>query len=495
VNLLLLTLVVPLLTAALGGLGGPRPFKEATMGGGLAVTFGLCLATANQFLAGGTPAAFADALRVDGLSALVLVLCGFVGLLSGVYGIGYLRRNEARGLITSRKRREFYGLIPAYVFAMLLVSVSNNLGIMWIAVELTTLASVFLITFNDRDTSLEAAWKFLVLGSLGLAFALLGTVLLFASGQGSLGEGTAALHWTRLMQAAPELHPFTLRLGVVFALIGYGTKAGLAPMHTWKPDAYREAPSPAVVLMAVGMVNGALYCVFRIHLISTASLGPQFSEGLLLTLGLLSVLIATPFVLIQWNLKRLLAYSSIEHVGIMAFGVGLGAQAAVFGALLHMTYHSMAKPVALFSAGTLAQLHSSSNFDRIGQGTFSRAPVASGLFVLAIVMITGSPPFGLFFSEITILRAGFSGPHRTAIAVFLAALTVLFCGFAYQVGHLVLGPPRDPADRRYPQPERFDLGIATACAAAAVAVVSAFYLPAPLMALIRAAAHVVWGRP
>jgi hydrogenase-4 component F len=177
----------------------------------------------------------------------------------------------------------------------------------------------------------------------------------------------------------------------------------------------------------------------------------------------------------------------------MAIGVGLGAQAAVFGALLHMTYHSLAKPVALFSAGTLAQLHSSSNFDRIGQGTFTRAPVASAVFVLATAIITGSPPFGLFFSEILILRAGFSGSHPTATAVFLAALIVLFCGFAYQVGHLVLGPPRDPADRRVPQPERFDIGMATAVAAAVIAVVSAFYLPAPLMALIRAATHVVWG--
>jgi hydrogenase-4 component F len=486
-------LVAPLLTAAIGGLGKPRPFKGATMVTGLALTFGLCLATASQFLAGDLPAAFADALRVDGLSALVLVLCGFVGLLSGVYGVGYLQRNEARGVVTARMRREFYGLIPGYVFAMLLVAVSNNLGIMWIAVELTTLASVFLITFHDRNTSLEAAWKFLVLGSVGLAFALLGTVLLFASGQGLLGEGMSTLNWTRFMQVAPELHPFTLRLGVVFALIGYGTKAGLAPMHTWKPDAYREAPSPAVALMAVGMLNGALYCILRIHLVSKASLGPEFSSSLLLAVGLLSVLIATPFVLIQWNLKRLLAYSSIEHIGIMAIGVGLGAEAAVFGALLHMTYHSLAKPVALFSAGTLAQLHGSSDFDRIGQGTLSRAPVASTLLALATVMITGSPPFGLFFSELVILRAGFSGSHVTATAVFLAALVVLFCGFAYQVGHLVLGPPRDPADTRVSERERVDLGMATIIVAACLAVVSSFYLPAPLMALIRAATQVVWG--
>jgi hydrogenase-4 component F len=493
VNLLVWTLVAPLLTALVGTAGGPRKVHEVALVGGLALTFGLCVATASQFLAGSMPAAFGDVLRVDGLSALVLVLCGFVGLLSGTYGVGYLRRNDVRHLVTSRMRRKFYALIPAYVSAMLLVSVSNNLGIMWIAVELTTLASVFLITFHDRDTSLEAAWKFVMLGSLGLAFALLGTVLLFAAAQGRLGEGLSALHWTRFMQVAPSLHPFTLRLGVVFALIGYGTKAGLAPMHTWKPDAYREAPSPACVLMAVGMVNGALYCILRIHLIARAALGPEFSGGLLLTLGLLSVLIAMPFILIQWNLKRLLAYSSIEHVGIMAVGVGLGGEAGVFGALLHMTYHSLAKPLAFFSAGTLAQLHSSSDFKRIGVGTITRTPISSALLVLAALMITGSPPFGLFFSEMTILKAGFVGSHTTATSVFLAALVVLFCGFAYQVGHLVLGPPRDPADRRVPLPERFDFGMGTATVVAVVAVVSAFYLPGPLLALIRAATAVVWG--
>ena len=277
-------------------------------------------------------------------------------------------------------------LTPAYVFAMLLVSVSNNLGILWIAVELTTLASVFLVAFHNRDTSLEAAWKFLMLGSLGLGFALLGTVLLFASAQGALGEGMSALHWTQFMAHASQLHPFTLRLGVVFALIGYGTKAGLAPMHTWKPDAYREAPSPAGVMMAVGMLNAALYCILRVHLISKAALGPDFSGGLLLTLGLLSVLVAMPFILIQWNLKRLLA--SIQHRARRDHGCRDRSrrEAAVFGALLHMTYHTLAKPVAFFSAGTLAQLHRSSDFAVIGHGTLGRAPITSALLVLAALI-------------------------------------------------------------------------------------------------------------
>jgi hydrogenase-4 component F len=491
-SVLLWTLFVPLATGILGAAPLPRWRKELTLVVGLAVTFGLSIATAGEFLAGPPPSAYGDTLRVDGLSALVLVLSAFVGLMSGLYSIGYLRRNEARGLVTPWLRREFDALVPLYVFAMLLVSVSNNLGILWIAVEITTLCSVFLVAFHNRDTSLEAAWKYLVLGSLGLGFALLGTVLLFASGRGLLGEGMEGLNWTRLVALAKQLHPLTLKLGVVFALVGYGTKAGLAPMHTWKPDAYREAPSPAGVLMAVGMLNGALYCILRIHLIAKAAVGPEFSGGLLLALGLLSVAVATPFILIQWNLKRLLAYSSIEHVGIMAVGLGLGAEAATFGALLHMTYHTVAKPLSFFSAGTIAQLHASSDFDEIGTGTLQTTPVASTLFVLAAVIITGSPPFGMFFSEMTILKAGFEGPHTVAVAGFLACLVLLFCGFFYQVGRLVLGEPTKKEGRQ-PDPEQFDAGSATTLLAGALAVVSAFYLPQGLLDLIHAAVRVVEG--
>lgn len=486
-------LAAPLATAALGALRLPRRAREASIAAGLAATFALCLGVAWRALIGPPPAAFGDALRVDALSALVLVLCGFVGLLSGLYGIGYLRRSEARGLVTPRMRLELAMLSPLYVFAMLLVAASNNLGILWIAVELTTLASVFLVAFHDRDTSLEAAWKFLMLGSLGLGFALLGTVLLFASAQGALGEDLSALNWTRFVELGPRLHPFTLQLGVLFALIGYGTKAGLAPMHTWKPDAYREAPSPAGVLMAVGMMNAAVYCLLRIHLISQAALGPSFSGGLLLALGLLSVFVAVPFILIQWNLKRLLAYSSIEHVGIMAVGVGFGGEAAVFGALLHMTYHSFAKPVAFFSAGTLSQMHHASDFDAIGPGTLARAPIATTLLLVGAVFVTGSPPFSLFFSEMLILRAGFDGAHSRAAAAFLAALVVLFCGFAYQIGRLALG--RDGGDRTSNlDRESLDLGMVVTLAAAVLAIATTFYMPAPLLALVRAATAVVAGR-
>jgi hydrogenase-4 component F len=492
VNLLLATLAAPLATAGIGAIPGPRRPKEAVFLGGLAATFALALATAGRYLAGETPLAFGGALRVDGLSALVLVLTAFVGVLSGLYSVGYLERNERAGFVSAKRRTELLALVPAYVAAMLLVAVSNNLGILWIAVEATTLASVFLVAFHNRDTSLEAAWKFLVLGSVGLAFALLGTVLLFASGQGVLGEQMSALDWTRLLAHASALHPFTVKLAVVFLLIGYGTKAGLAPMHTWKPDAYREAPSPAGVLMAVGMMNCSVYAILRVHLVSKAVLGPEFSEHLLLGLGLASVLVATPFILIQWNLKRLLAYSSIEHVGIMAVGFGLGGETAALGALLHMTYHTFAKPVAFFSAGTLAQLHRSSDFDAIGGGTLGRTPVTSGLLLLATLMVTGSPPFGLFWSEMTILKAGFFGPHLAVVGVFLAALVLLFCGFFYQVGRVTLGPDTKPADRPV-LPERLDLAMGTTLVAAFLAVVSAFYLPESLVALIRAAVRVVEG--
>ena len=491
-NLLLATLAAPLVTAAAGALPGPRRPKEAVFLGGLATTFVLALATAGRFLAGQTPAAFGGVLRVDGLSALVLVLTAFVGLSAGLYAVGYLERNERSGFLTSRQRTELLALMPAYLAAMLVVASSNNLGVLWIAVEATALASVFLVAFQNRDTSLEAAWKFLVLGSVGLAFALFGTVLLFAAGGGALGEQASSLDWTRLVEKAGSLHPFTVKLAVVFLVIGYGTKAGLAPMHTWKPDAYREAPSPAGVLMAVGMMNCALYALLRVHIVSCAVLGTDFSSRLLLALGLASVLMATPFVLIQWNLKRLLAYSSVEHVGIMAVGFGLGGEAAVYGALLHMTYHTFAKPVAFFSAGTLAQLHHSSDLEAISRGALQRTPVAGGLLLLAACMVTGSPPFGLFWSEIIILRAGFSGPHVLATAAFLSALVVLFCGILYQVGRLTLGPDERPADRPV-LPERLDLAMGATLVAAVVAVVSAFHLPAGLLELVRAAARVVAG--
>jgi hydrogenase-4 component F len=226
--------------------------------------------------------------------------------------------------------------------------------------------------------------------------------------------------------------------------------------------------------------------------IARAALGPDFTGGLLLGLGVLSVAVATPFILIQWNLKRLLAYSSVEHAGIMAVGIGLGTEAATFGALLHMTYHTLAKPLAFFSAGTLAQLHHSSNFDEIGSGTLQRAPVNSALLVLAAVMLTGSPPFGLFFSEMTILGAGFGGPHTALMAAFLACLVLLFCGFFYQIGRLVLG--EGGGRRQQPvDPEGFDTGTLTTLLVAVLAVVSAFYLPGGLLELIHAAVRVVEG--
>jgi hydrogenase-4 component F len=511
VGLLLLLLALPLLTAGLGLLKGPRALREVGLVGGLLATFLAALGVARAFLAGRPINAFGGALRVDGLSALVLLLTALVGVFSGLYCVAYLRRNEARGLVPDRARRKLHALLPAYVFSLLLVCLSNDLGILWIAVELTTLASVFLVAFHNRDTSLEAAWKFLILGGLGLAFALLGTVLLYAAAGGAGGQGEPSLQWTRLMAMAPSLHPFTLKLAVVFALIGYGTKAGLAPMHTWKPDAYREAPSPAGVLMAVGMLNCALYAVIRIHLIASAALGPGFSSSLLLGFGLLSVVVSVPFILVQWNLKRLLAYSSVEHAGIMAVGLGLGGELGAFGALLHMTYHALAKPVAFFAAGTLAQLHRSSNIEAIGGratagmgrssdieaiggGALSRTPVSASLLLLAAVMVTGCPPFALFFSEMMILRSGFLGPHRLSAVVFLASLVLLFCGFFYQVGRVALGPAGVRRDGMI-EPEVLDLGTATAGLAALLALVSAFYLPRPLLDLIHAAAGVVMGRP
>jgi hydrogenase-4 component F len=484
-------LLVPLVTAALGAVSAPRAVKESIAIGGLAVTWLLCLATASQFLNGAIPTAFDEALRVDGLSALMLVLCGLAGLLSAAYSVGYLRRNEIHGRVTPRKRLEFAILTPVYVFAMLLVVVSNNLGILWIAVELTTLTSVFLVAFHDHDTALEAAWKFLMLGSLGLGFALLGTVLLFASAHGRLGEELPALNWTRFMEIAPTLHPFTLRLGVVFTLIGYGTKAGLAPMHTWKPDAYGEAPGVVGAVLAGGVTSCAFLAVLRIYQICQASGDSAYTSRLLLFMGLFSMAVAGLFMVGQRDFKRMLAYSSVEHMGILAMGLGIGGP-ALFGTMLHVVTNGLTKGVLFLSAGNIHRAYASKSTDQV-RGAMRRVPLSGALFLVGFLAITGSPPFGPFISLFAILNGAIDAERFVTAGLFLFLLLVVFIGMGATVLQVVQGrQPAEVRDRRYRD------GLLTA--APVVGLMSLVLLlgvsiPAPLGALLNDAVRFLESRP
>jgi hydrogenase-4 component F len=374
---------------------------------------------------------------------------------------------------------------------MFLVAVAGNLGVMWVAVEGTTLASIFLVTFYGRPTSLEAAWKYAMIGSVGLSMALFGTIIMYYAAQRALGtENLGALNWTVLAANASRFDHTVVRLSFILALLGYGTKAGLAPMHTWKPDAYSEAPVPVAALMAASVLNCALYALARFYVLTVRCLGPAFPSQLLILFGFLSVGIAVPFILVQRSFRRLLAYSSIDHGGIMVLGLGFGGAWGPLGMLLHMTFHSVTKPLLFFCAGNAQQQTGSDALKKTAGGLLHVLPISAPMFLLATLAVTGTPPFSMFQSEFMILRAGFASQHTVLAILFIALLVAVFAGFFYHIAQLVLGPASGP-----PQEEGCRWKTYPVMALALLVVILGFWLPAPLYSLIKSAALVLSAVP
>src|SRR5579884_1971553 len=296
-------------------------------------------------------------LYADALSALSFLIIAFVGATAALYSVGYMRENMKEQPIEPidasselREVRRYYALFNLFLFAMLVVPVSNSLGVLWIAIEGTTLASLFLVSFYRTREALEAAWKYVIVGSVGIALALFGTVLTYYSAVQVLGSGYD-LNWSILAPYAAQLNPSVMRLAFIFIVVGYGTKAGLAPMHTWLPDAHSEAPSPISALLSGVLLNTAMYGILRYYALATPSLGRLYPNTLLLGFGLVSLLIAALFILRQHDVKRLLAYSSVEHMGIVAVGIAFGGAIGLYGALLQMIGHALAKSLMFFASG------------------------------------------------------------------------------------------------------------------------------------------------
>jgi hydrogenase-4 component F len=377
---------------------------------------------------------------VDGLSAYMLAIISFIGFMVALYSLGYIGREYDDKEIDLGKVRYYYLFLHVFIFTMILVCVSNNLGIMWIAIEATTLASAFLVGFYDRDTSVEAAWKYIIICSVGITLALLGTILAYASSINALGESSNALNWSVLAANAGSLDPTLLKLSFVLILIGYGTKVGLAPMHTWLPDAHSQAPTPISALLSGVLLNCAMYGILRYHIIMTRALGPGFSGTLLLIFGFLSLLTAAAFIILQKDYKRLLAYSSIEHMGIIAIGFGIGGPIAIFGALLHMLNHALTKTLMFFGAGNILQKFKTKNIAEV-RGIATLMPATAVLFLAGAFAITGSPPFSIFISEFTILWASISQGDYIVSALYIILLTAIFGGFIYYVTKMVFGEP------------------------------------------------------
>jgi hydrogenase-4 component F len=380
-------------------------------------------------------------LYVDILSAYVLLLIAFVGLMANLYSVSYLGRELEEGAISEVKLRNFHLFFQMFIFTMVLVAVSDNLGIMWIAIEGTTLASAYLVGFYDRATSVEAAWKYLIICSVGITLALLGTVLLYASSVSFLGEASDALSWSTLMdpQVLANLDVNLLRIAFIFVLVGYGTKVGLAPMHTWLPDAHSQAPTPVSALLSAVLLNCAMYGILRFHLIlSGSAVGPGFSSGLLLLFGMLSLATAAAFIVLSKDYKRMLAYSSIEHMGIIAVGFGIGGPLAIMGALFHMLNHALTKTLLFFGAGNVLQRYGTREIAGV-KGLATVMPATAVLVAGGALAIVGCPPFATFLSEFMILAGAIDGGDLLAAAVYLGLLAVVFAAFLYHAGRTLFG--------------------------------------------------------
>jgi hydrogenase-4 component F len=480
------------LPAVLGGLCLLLPSARAVLATLVIGTLGelvLCILVAVPVFAGRTRVfAAGQWLFVDALSAYHLVVMAGVFALAAVYARGYFDPELDQGKTDRRAMRQFGALGFASLSAMALVLVSNHLALMWIGIEATTLLTAFLICFHVTPTSLEAMWKYLLVCSVGVAFAFLGTLLVEVS---TLRTGGGDLLWTRLRSEQASLDPVSLKAAFVFLLVGYGTKAGIAPMHGWLPDAHSQAPAPASAIFSGFMLNAALYSLMRaIPLVDGATGSTAFSSSLLTGFGLLSMFVAGAFILVQKDIKRLLAYSSVEHVGIMTVGLGLGGL-GTFAALLHTLNHSLGKPVAFFSAGKLGQERGTHQIAALS-GALHRVPLWGAALFTSLLALIGMAPFGIFMSELLVVRASLESHATITMGLFLAALAVVFVGALRHTVALAWSDAPKAAGTAIPVSVADRIVVFVPLA---LLIVLGLWLPSSLHTVLDLAADVVRGRP
>jgi len=375
---------------------------------------------------------------VDSLSILVLDIVVIIGFMTSIYSVGYLEEEVKHGKLDLGRIRIYYILMYSFIFTMMLALTVKNMGIMWIAIEATTLASTFLVGFYNGKDSIEAAWKYVIICSVGIAIALLGITFLQLSSIDVL-KGSQFLDWTALYNNAAALNSSTLRFAFIFILIGFGTKAGLAPMHTWLPDAHSQAPSPISALLSGVLLNCAMYGIIRTIAIVNRSLGSSvFTGRIMITMGILSVITAAIFILTQKDYKRLLAYSSIEHMGIIAVAIGIFTPLSIFGALLHMINHSFTKSMLFLSSGNILQKYDTKEISKIS-GMLKILPVTGTVFLLGLFAIAGTPPFGVFSSEFVIITAIFQKNNFWVGILIAVVLAVIFAGIAHTMFKMFYG--------------------------------------------------------
>src|ERR1700720_2102421 len=475
----------PLLGAlTLGMLGGRRWAPEANVVFSLVTFFAACALTV-RVVAHGNLSVGHEQFFVDAFNVFLVTLTAFVGLTTSLFSRPYMRIEAEHGRVTAGQLRLYHSMYQLFMATMLIALTTNNMGLMWVAMEAATLSTVLLVTLYRTPASLEAGWKYFILCGVGISQALFGTVLLYFAAERVLGsEGVTALLWTHLNEVKGQLEPTVLSLAFVFLLVGYGTKVGLAPLHNWLPDAHAEGPTPISAVLSGLLLNVAIYAVVRCKVLVEGSLHSRLPSQMLMGFGLLSVVLAAFFLWRQRDIKRLFAYSSIEHMGIITFAFGMGGPVANFAALLHMTVHSLTKSAIFFTVGHAAQKAGSQLMEDI-RGLITLSPAIGWGLMMGSLAILGMPPFGVFASEFLILTTAMR-EQPWATPILLAALGVAFAAIFGRVQPMVFG---ETTAQRLPHPP----ALLPVFAHLAIVLMLGLYVPPYLAHWYRAAARLIGG--
>jgi hydrogenase-4 component F len=484
--LLLLTLPVG---AALICLRAPLPAARTVTALCGAACFGLVIALVPAAAHGDI--SYLRLLRVDALSAVFMLATGFLYGAVAVYSVGYLSGGHDH-VPQARYARRFWVGLNLFAWAMLAAPMMSNLALLWVAIEVTTVISALLVAIEDTDGAAEAAWKYVLLASTGLALALLATIFAYYAGAHVLGQHYD-LGFTQLLAAGPRLPHTAVRLAFVLAVLGYGTKTGLVPVHTWLPDAHSEAPTPVSALLSGSLLAVSFYAILRFFQVASAALGPRFPRDVLLVFGVASLLLAMLYLFGQRDIKRLLAYSSVEHMGILAIGVSFGAPAALAGVLLHVLGHAAAKGNAFMGAGVLVRKLGSKRIMSM-RGSLDLLPWSGPLFLLALFALGAMPPFGLFRSEFEIVTGGLGSGSYAAAAILIVGVTVAFFGLASSLTRVLLLPAPVPAGNQVARGEPSGWMVVPVAAGALVLLVLGVHPPAELTELFGRAVTLLGGR-
>ncbi|QBR71648.1 hydrogenase 4 subunit F [Beijerinckiaceae bacterium] len=377
---------------------------------------------------------------VDDLNVVFVVLNNFVGFTTSVFSASYIAHELEAGRLTPAHLRFYHAMYQVLLFAMNLALVANNIGLMWVAIELATLTTVLMVGIYRTREAIEAAWKYFILGSVGIALALFGTILVYMAATPVVGEGLDGMLWTVLIKRVSAFDPALLNVAFVFLLLGYGTKVGLAPLHAWLPDAHAEGPTPISAVLSGLLLNVALYAVLRFKLLLAANSAAIAPGPLMATMGLGSLIFAGFMLYRSDDIKRLFGYSSIEHMGIIVFAFGMGGPLANFAGLLHMTMHSLTKSAIFFTVGHIAQVKGTQKISDIRGLTVTHPLLGWGL-VLGVVAIAGMPPLGIFMSEFLVVSSTFAREPLLALPL-VAGLLIAFGALFLRVHQLAFGAPK-----------------------------------------------------